>query len=62
MLSNNRVPNWKTPADGFRDANLNPHFDVVQRQGWGSKESQGSEAAAGCSPYQITPHNELPVL
>lgn len=47
-------------SGGRRILQSNPHFDVYQRQGWGSKESHGSEAAAGCSPYQITPHNELP--
>lgn len=52
--------NREEPCRRISSLQCNPHSDVQQRQGWGSKESHGSEAAAGCSPYQITPHNELP--
>lgn len=52
--------NREEPCRQISSLQCNPHSDVQQRQGWGSKESHGSEAAAGCSPYQITPHNELP--
>lgn len=53
-------PGFRKGVKWIWNLQSNPHFDVDQRQGWGSKESHGSEAAAGCSPDQITPHNALP--